>query len=171
MIPLFRVYIHYLTALLPSLQGKPPHLTHSKRSVACRSPGSPLKRLVLAGFRQTPDATLRGLAAEARLKYLLYLRLGSCQNLTNTSVRQILTKCQDLIVLELADCELLTPEILKAHAESGSKTCLGIWRCDGVRPEMLTGDMRLVSEGSGKIRFNEDTWDAEYRIIVGGKSS
>lgn len=146
--------------LVATVRWQTHQLTGSTRFIKCRLPGVPLTRVVLVGhgFRQTPDAMLRELAAEAGLKYL---RLGSCAKLTDTSVRQILTKCNDLVVLELGDCELLTPEILKAYTESCNKTCLGIWRCVGVRPEMLTDKMG----GSGKIDFEDSlaSWAAEYR--------
>lgn len=71
------------------------------------------------------------------------LRIVSCPALTDATVRKILFGCRHLRHLLIADCELLTLEILKAHAESGSKAKIEVRGCKGVQEKMLPEEMRL----------------------------
>ncbi|GAQ90063.1 Leucine rich repeat/RNI-like superfamily protein [Klebsormidium nitens] len=103
-----------------------------------------LKSLGIGRFSRTPDDMLRRLAKEASLEDL---RIISCRTLTDATVRKILLDCRHLTRFVIADCELVTSEILTAYKESNSKARLIIRDCKGVLAEMVPAEML----SSGKV--------------------
>ncbi|GAQ89956.1 hypothetical protein KFL_005810090 [Klebsormidium nitens] len=109
-----------------------------------RSGRMQLKDLGVGNLDRATDQMLQRISEE---KSLEALRIVSCPALTDATVRKIMFGCCQLDRLLIADCELVTSEILKAYIESGSKARVEIRGCKGVKREMLPKEVRL----SGKI--------------------
>ncbi|GAQ90069.1 F-box/RNI-like superfamily protein [Klebsormidium nitens] len=103
-----------------------------------------LKELGVGRFDRATDQMLQQIAEEQSLENL---RIVRCPALTDRTVRKILFGCHQLRSLLIANCELVTSEILKAYAESGTKARVEIRGCKGVQKEMLPAEVRL----SGKV--------------------
>lgn len=103
-----------------------------------------LKALGIGRFVRATDRMLQRIAEEQSLEEL---RIVSCPALTDGTVRKIMFGCHQLKSLLIADCELVTSEILRAYAESSSKARVEIRGCKGVQKATLPDEVRL----SGKI--------------------